>query len=155
MTVEDIISAAGLTVFQKGLLYAREGAVRHITVDSDQVHAQVQGSTSYTVALRLDMDELTIRCNCPAAVYQPLCKHGVALALVYLEHDKNGTAVSKNGKTQTEQLSEWLLTWDKSELVAMLMQYIVDNDEEEERWLVLFTGWRFLFFRLFMVTNSV
>ncbi|CAG21046.1 hypothetical protein PBPRA2668 [Photobacterium profundum SS9] len=118
------------------MLYAREGAVRHITVDSDQVHAKVQGSTSYTVALRLDTDELTIRCNCPAAVYQPLCKHGVALALVYLEHYKNGTAVPKSGKTQTEQLSEWLLTWDKSDLVDMLMQYIVDNDEEEERWLL-------------------
>lgn len=135
LTTEAIMSLAGLTVFRKGVIYAKEGAVGHLTVGPDRVQATVQGTRPYHVTLRLDTDEPAIRCTCPAAQYQPLCKHGVAVALTYLERHPSLAEAPVDTATPAEaQLSEWLETWDKPDLVAMLMQYISANDEEWERW---------------------
>lgn len=140
LTTEAIMAQAGLTVFKRGLIYAKQGAVGPLTLSPERVQARVLGTQPYQVSLSLDSDVHDIHCTCPAAEYQPLCKHGVALAITYLEQYPSGiTLPTESVEPDESDLAQWLETWDKPDLVAELLQFISADPQGWERWQLRYT----------------
>ncbi|HHQ4642575.1 TPA: SWIM zinc finger family protein [Aeromonas veronii] len=78
----ELKAQSGETSFAKGVKLASQGAVQQLAQDGESITARVQGSHLYRVRLEVGR-ELVSHCNCPAADYQTLCKHGVATALAF------------------------------------------------------------------------
>ncbi|MGY3916440.1 SWIM zinc finger family protein [Aeromonas australiensis] len=66
----------------RGGIRSVRGTVQQLAQDGETITARVQGSHLYRVRLAVGQ-ELVSHCNCPAAGYQALCKHGVAIALAF------------------------------------------------------------------------
>ncbi|TFW35842.1 hypothetical protein E4O92_01280 [Massilia horti] len=89
-TLLDLISPtalralAGTKSFQLGKEYFNEGAVSNLTVSAGAVRAQVAGTESYRVVLRIDTGELSHHCSCPHAGAGYFCKHCVAVGFAWV-----------------------------------------------------------------------
>jgi len=80
--IAELKVQSGEASFAKGVKLASQGAVQQLSQDGEIITARVQGSHLYRVRLEIGR-ELVSHCNCPAADYQTLCKHGIATALAF------------------------------------------------------------------------
>ncbi len=71
---------------QKGIQLAHSGVVRNVNVEKHTANAIVRGSYDYHVSLDCSTSLLAV-CDCPAAQYQNVCKHAVALAMILQDQD--------------------------------------------------------------------
>jgi uncharacterized Zn finger protein len=80
--IAELKALSGEASFAKGQKLASQGAVQQLSQDGETIRARVQGSCLYRVRIEMGR-ELVSHCDCPAADYQTLCKHGVATALAF------------------------------------------------------------------------
>ncbi|WP_429022338.1 SWIM zinc finger family protein [Aeromonas allosaccharophila] len=80
--IAELKAQSGDASFAKGVKLASQGAVQQLAQDGETITARVQGSHLYRVRLECGRTMVS-HCNCPAADYQTLCKHGVATALAF------------------------------------------------------------------------
>jgi uncharacterized Zn finger protein len=90
MNLHQIRQLAGDSVFKKGTDLLEQDRVQALHSENSHdrvtVTADVQGTRRYQVTLTFaDGSLLHHRCTCPAADYQPICKHQVATCLEYLD----------------------------------------------------------------------
>ena len=82
-------AASSKAIFERGLTYARSGAVSDLTPlagTEPGVAAEVLGTNRYSTEVWLDEGAVVGSCDCPSASEGWFCKHQVAVALVWREH---------------------------------------------------------------------
>ncbi|WP_435234819.1 SWIM zinc finger family protein [Psychromonas sp. PT13] len=111
------------------------GKVSRLSVTADSATAIVSGQHDYHVSLYKDDsiqgETLQISCSCPAAAYQDICKHAVAVALL-VENTSETEFVNEDEK-QIE-LINWFKQKPVDELTDILMAYIDDSTNELDKW---------------------
>lgn len=78
--------ASSTKIFERGETYARSGAVRVLGQQHDpvaEIHAEVDGTETYTIRVSVDANQLQGDCNCMHANEGWFCKHQIAVALVW------------------------------------------------------------------------
>jgi hypothetical protein len=83
--VENILHLAGKKSFDRGRAYHASGLVDQLVLHEGTLSARVRGSEIYTVRLVEKKQTLAHHCTCPVGVDGIFCKHGVAVALAWLE----------------------------------------------------------------------
>ncbi|MGI8885019.1 MAG: DUF6880 family protein, partial [Pyrinomonadaceae bacterium] len=118
--------------FGRGEQYFKSEAVFGLEEYQGKVVAKVSGTHDYKIKLWAeDEDELGYDCNCPYADEGNFCKHLVAVGLAWIAQRKGEIKRNKKGKKGAASLDDvkaYLQTREKSELVEMLMQQVLEND---------------------------
>jgi len=118
--------------YSRGEAYFNSESVFGLEEYQGKVVAKVSGTRDYRVKLwAKDEDELGYDCNCPYADEGNFCKHLVAVGLAWIAGRKNEIKQKSGGKTRPTPLDDvkaYLQTREKSELVEMLMQEVLEND---------------------------
>lgn len=78
--------AAGAVIYARGQAYLDWGRVNIITVTEQYALCSVQGSRLYHVEIEVDDKYLYLKCDCPYAAKNEVCKHDVAAALAVRQH---------------------------------------------------------------------
>ncbi|MDP2574116.1 SWIM zinc finger family protein [Vibrio penaeicida] len=128
--LSDLIPLCETSTLQKGIKLSQKGAVRKIKVTGDKASAMVKGTYDYHVSLDVS-DSIWAGCDCPAAQYQRLCKHAVALAISLQDHEEAQSAVSERSliKAHLQSLGE-------EAVLEQLLDYL---EEDERAWQTLLT----------------
>ena len=124
---ELLIQMAGDAAYKRGLDYYKQGHVGQLRLKGKTIIAEVEGSEIYQVTLKHTSKLFEGSCDCPASEGFDFCKHCVAAALVYrdqLQQDK-----TLQGSTAKDRLPSYLMTLDKPQLVAMLLEQL-RNDRD-------------------------
>ena len=153
--INEIKLRASSKSYQLGDTLYHTGKVSQLSLTDHKASAIVTGEHDYHVSLATGealTDELvsgeTIQasCSCPAAEYQDICKHMVAVALL-VENSSDSGLVLKNallketaqkiGKKMNEktQLTAWFKQKSKDELTDILMSYIEGSAHQCDKWL--------------------
>lgn len=135
VTPEQLRRLAGAAGFQRGEGYFATDAVRTLRREANGVRARVQGTHLYRVRLWWDGDELDFTCSCPVGLDGAFCKHCVAAGLAWHADEAGDPEKAGTGKAATTaepDIETFLMRLDKTELVAMLLEQ-VDEDERLER----------------------
>lgn len=121
-TEDTLRLRAGDVLFRRGLQYAGQGRAVLVAAGTRSAVAMVQGTEEYTVRLSVATGGLTGSCTCPFAEDQPICKHIVAAALLWLE-DSGPSATEPAGgpAPQVPDLREFLLAQDREWLADQLL----------------------------------
>ncbi|WP_026959334.1 SWIM zinc finger family protein [Aliagarivorans taiwanensis] len=123
---QTLLEHAGKTTFNKGLALFNKGAVKQVRYLGDGVQASVQGSYLYRVQYHLGLDGF--ECNCPAAEYQYLCKHGVALGLYCLAHPQDD-----DSKSDEQTIREFLTTYSQPQLIDLVVGMLAKDNLQWHR----------------------
>lgn len=137
--LDEIKQRAPSRSYQLGILLYQSGKVSRLSVAGDRVTAIVSGEHDYHVSLVKDDsvqgESLQVSCSCPAAEYQYICKHAVAVALrvenTPVEEIKNAT---RNENKRHEQLKNWFNQKTAAQLTDFLMSYIDESEHEFDKW---------------------
>lgn len=123
---------AGSRSFERGKEYFDSESVFGMEEYQGKVVAKVSGTQDYKVKLWAeDEDEICYDCNCPFADEGNFCKHCVAVGLAWIAERKGETKKkpkSKKQKTKLDDVKAYLQTREKTELVEMLMQQVLENE---------------------------
>ena len=118
---------AGIATFERGEWLAKHQHVLHYHNHNRHITAQVQGTYLYDVSISGGNN---VECTCPAAAYQPICKHAVATLLVHGGHYAQAqTPLEALALTLPDDVKvhQWLASLDKERLLEMLHNQITDN----------------------------
>jgi len=80
-------------------------------------------------------ETLQVSCNCPAADYQDVCKHVVAVALRVENTEQQrplGKVMPESDKNK--DLQEWFKQKSVTELSEIILSYVIQSKDEEARW---------------------
>lgn len=137
LTLAKIQSMADAKTFARGKAYFHDGTVSRLEEYEGGVRASVRGTDRYRVNLAVrENGKLSHECSCPVGDGGVFCKHGVAVALSWLEN--TGEEVfhreetvpekpRKKRKTYAEVVREYVATLDPDTLRALLLD-AVDRD---------------------------
>lgn len=131
--IDELKAQSGEASFAKGLTLAVQGAVQQLGQDGNTLSAQVQGSHLYRVRLEMG-PELVSHCDCPAADYQTICKHGVATALAFnlqlsgLDGEEGAVAQEPDERARLRGYFE------RQEKPALLELLLDELEREPKRW---------------------
>ena len=120
------------------MLY-QSGKVSRLSVAGNTVTAIVSGQHDYHVSLFKDEtvqgESLQVSCSCPAAAYQDICKHAVAVALL-VENTPVTQRVNEaaNEAARHAQLVAWFKQKTADQLTDFLMTYIDESEHEFDKW---------------------
>ncbi|MGR5000564.1 SWIM zinc finger family protein [Vibrio celticus] len=128
--ISELTTLCETSTLQKGILLSRSGAVRKLNLVGNIATAQVKGSLNYQVSLDFTGD-LVGTCTCPAAQYQMLCKHGVAVALCLQDQEQ-----ALNQSSERDTIKNHLQSLGEEAMVEMLLEYL---EEDEYTWNALLT----------------
>ncbi|MBN3494163.1 SWIM zinc finger family protein [Vibrio neptunius] len=126
----ELMSMCETSTLQKGIQLSRSGAVRKLNLMGNTATAQVKGTHTYQVSLDFTGD-LHSSCNCPAAQYQMLCKHAVAVALTLQEQGDQPNAISEH-----DTIKQHLQSLGEEAIIEMLLDYL---EEDEYAWNAMLT----------------
>jgi uncharacterized Zn finger protein len=120
---------AGISVFERGEQLARNGHVHGYSDENLTVRANVSGSSIYNVTI---VNNSEFNCTCPAATYQPICKHAVATALVHMGDYSCGQEANNNDDDELElpdnkAVMKWLSQLDTNRLTDIINDQLQDN----------------------------
>jgi len=127
--------------YQLGMLLYHGGKVRDLSVSGNTVTAIVSGQHDYHVTLiqckPMQSDPIQVSCTCPAAAYQDICKHAVAVAVALLV--ENTPVAERVNETDNEaarhaQLVTWFKQKSVDQLSELLMAYIDASEHEFDKW---------------------
>jgi len=123
VNLNEIKQRASAQSYQLGTQLYIQGKVRGLSVAGNTVTAIVSGQHDYHVTLvkdeSLQGEPIQVSCSCPAAEYQDVCKHAVAVALLLEntpvservnEADSRAQLVSWFKQKSVDQLSDILMT---------------------------------------------
>lgn len=128
--LSDLIPLCEASTLQKGIALSKKGAVRKIKVTGDKASAMVKGTYDYHVSLDVS-DSIWAECDCPAAQYQRLCKHAVALAISLQAYEDVQSA--ENERTI---IKAYLKSLGEDAVLEQLLDYL---EEDEGKWQTLLT----------------
>ncbi|QLH83753.1 SWIM zinc finger family protein [Halosimplex pelagicum] len=140
-TQEEIRSLCTDQSFERGRDYYRQGRVRELDIDDDEITATVRGSDYYDVAIEIGTGSIRTRCSCPYD-YAGDCKHIVAVLLAV---DDRNTEVTSDAEDADEALSDvtdidaLVERTAAADLRTFLLDIIEDNRDVRDRF-VAFTG---------------
>ncbi|UXI00778.1 SWIM zinc finger domain-containing protein [Photobacterium sp. TY1-4] len=117
--MDEVQQLCGATTFAKGADLALSGVVRNVSINGDAISALVDGSYTYQVQVNTG-STLVCSCTCPAAEYQAMCKHAVAVVLTVSE-------VDEQTGSESALIHDHLAQLEKDELLVMLMAYLVED----------------------------
>ncbi|MFA0475073.1 SWIM zinc finger domain-containing protein [Vibrio breoganii] len=117
LLVERIKSAIEDKTYKRGVALANKGKVVNVQTKGSTVMGEVLGTHRYSVALDGGAN-LYGTCTCPAADFQAICKHMVALAIVHEQGSSNNLP----------SLESWLNKRSKAELIQSLVE-VIEQDE--------------------------
>lgn len=126
---------AGSRTVERGSRYAGQGAVHGMVEDGGRVAAKVTGTDLYRVCLWAEGGKVGYSCTCPVGADLVLCKHCVAVALVWLGRVDGVEAVAGAPLTM-EGLREHLRGRSRDELVELLVEQALEDDRLRQRLLV-------------------
>jgi len=115
--------------YEKGLEYFHRGCVVSLDAAEEQVRATVRGGEDYTVRLSSGEGVLDYDCDCPIGSEGEFCKHCVAAALAWLNHD----AGSRNKELTLADAAKILQDEDKQTLIRVLIEWAKDDQLLRER----------------------
>ncbi|MCL1123389.1 SWIM zinc finger family protein [Shewanella surugensis] len=121
-------------------LYASNSVSKLMIVDN-QVTASVAGQHLYKVTLDSFEGETQASCTCPAAEYQDVCKHAVAVGL-QVEH-LSTAELAELGAERAEQdderaqLMAWFAAKPATELADIIMDLLEGSEHEYQKWSLL------------------
>jgi uncharacterized Zn finger protein len=144
MTIDDSLGVllrdwlndlAGTRTLQRGEAYFRDGAVRSKRFDGETVAGTVRGTMEYRVKLWDENGAIAASCTCPAGDEGGFCKHGVALALAWLD----GGGAAEAPAVTMDEVRAYLCRLPQAELAELLMAQAA-TDEALHRRLFLRAG---------------
>ncbi len=97
-----------------------------------KVTAKCAGTRLYNVTLRLKGKKLSGGCTCPAVDEFGPCKHIAATALAVMAQNYSPSASFLARQEQVAHLEKKLLRMSKSDLAALVMQLVPDEEELEQ-----------------------
>ena len=128
ITLSNFENYALPQIWERGISYYRQGAVRNLEEDSpEEWVATVLGTEDYTVEVTLEDDKvMDYICDCP---YEgDMCKHVVATLLAIRERKKTESKSSGfSSETVKAEIDEILAIADKKQLMSFLSEYAVHH----------------------------
>lgn len=143
--LNDIKQRASSKTFDLGCeLYAANSVSKLLIVDN-QAMANVAGQYKYKISLEKSAGgQCLASCTCPAAEYQEICKHAVAVALkVNSLSAAELEEVNANGTTQDNERNEliaWFLDKPGDELTNIIMGFLDGSEHEYDKWLMMMSS---------------
>lgn len=139
--LEQLKQRAGAQRFLEGKKLAEQGRVSRIAISGNRVTGIVSGQDDYHVCLSQTPDiqgsdskedeyDIINGCSCPAAEYQDVCKHSVALAIAASQH----TEPLPDIDVQTQALRQHLLALPNEQLVDIMLASIISQPSEWDKW---------------------
>lgn len=129
--------------YQLGCSLYASGKVSQLSLSADKASAIVSGQHDYRVSLIKTVQKsqaeqgetLQAHCDCPAADYQDICKHAVALALLVENRSEKSLSnkIMQQEDKQT-QLTNWFANKSQTQLTDIIMAYIGDSGHEFDKW---------------------
>ena len=110
--------------FERGLKYYQQGRVTKYSNLGNRLSAEVIGTGVYRV--NIDLSDLEVSCNCPAAERQDFCKHQIAVLLTYAKGEVKAKSTPKikasqdNRPKSETRISELLVNMTKEEILLHL-----------------------------------
>jgi len=148
--INEIKLRATSKSYQLGKMLYHAGKVSQLSLTDNKVTAIVAGQHDYHVSLvtsegltgeAVQGETIQASCNCPAADYQDICKHMVAVALLVENSSESGLFLKSDLLNETAQqmgkktqLKDWFKQKSKDELTDILMSYIEDSEHECDKW---------------------
>jgi uncharacterized Zn finger protein len=114
LTEAQVRALATAKVFERGKDYYDEGAIFATTREGMELRGECQGSDSEPYVVRVTLNQTGVAdsdCDCPYE-YEGLCKHTVALLLVYIHQPRNFQVASPSTTS--------LASRSKDELIALI-----------------------------------
>lgn len=133
---------AGEAAFRKGGGYYKGGKVVLSLGAETEVSAKVRGNKTYNVKLWVEEGGLAFTCSCPVGLDGFLCKHCVAVGLMFLAHHDEGTGakdVSSEPFIYLEVLRRFLEAQDKKYLIELLLEQAKLDERVAVRLMLLTT----------------
>ncbi len=85
MAMEEVRQLCDGATFQNARQIIASGAVQETARTEAALFARVMGAKPYTVTIRFAEDKIATKCTCPAARFAPICKHAVAVLILWVE----------------------------------------------------------------------
>lgn len=124
LTLEHLLSLAGLSIYERGLTYFEDGLVTRLNTSADRAWARVEGSEAYQVELAWLGDGLDYSCTCPHAMEGHFCKHVVAVGLAWVNAQESG----QRECDPWQEIRDWLALQPQCELAALLCEIAQRDD---------------------------
>lgn len=129
LSEETLLDMAWGKSFARGVDYFHAGAIDDLTYSRGWVIAQVVGSDTYQVRLRVDGMTPNWQCDCPVGEDGLFCKHCVAVGLAWLDRLEKGEVETDSAQI----LRSYLEQQDKNALIAWLIDAAENHPELRQR----------------------
>lgn len=132
--LEEIKQRSEPKSYEMGRRLFEKGMVSRLTISDHKVTAVVSGTHDYRVTLDNDnsLGGLHVHCDCPAASYQDVCKHTVAVALCV--ENPSQVIEATEAESSEETLRAWFSQKPVNELTDIIMSYIERSDADLNKW---------------------
>lgn len=130
--IDELKARSDEASFAKGVKLV--GQVQQLSLDGETIMARVQGTYLYRVRIEIGRG-LVSHCDCPAAVYQAFCKHGVATALAF-NMSQTGQGACASIPDERGRLSRYFEGQEKSALLNLLLDEIRRDHKRWQHWLM-------------------
>jgi uncharacterized Zn finger protein len=131
LTLEQIRDLVDDRYIDRGRAYLAGGQLQLTKVTVDQVTAKCAGTHLYNVTLRLKGKKLWGGCTCPAVDEFGPCKHFAATTLAVMAEKYSPSTSFLARQERVSRLERKWLRMSKSDLAALVMQLVPDEDELE------------------------
>lgn len=125
-------------------LYASNN-VSKLLIVGDQAMASVAGQYKYKVTLEnSENGQCMASCTCPAADYQGICKHAIAVALkvnsLSATELANANADATTQGNECGALMAWFLDKPANELADIIMGFLDESEHEYDKWVFMMSN---------------
>lgn len=121
--------------FSRGEAYFANGQVDGLKEYQGTITAKVYGTDDYRVKLWEKGGKIGYSCDCPIGIEGAFCKHCVAVGLAWISSNENLES-TKGSVVDMGDIGKWLDSQDKSTLVEMLMQQVLEDDRLHQKLLI-------------------
>jgi len=129
-----LIKLAGEPVYQRGKLVYANDQIESWKLKGNTINAVVEGNHPYQVQLTLSSRMLDGACSCPASDNFDFCKHCVAVALAYSQHQEKIKNITSG--SELERIEAYLKTQSSTELVGHLLALIEGDSTMINHWVI-------------------
>ena len=138
--LDEIKRRAESKSYQLGYALYAEGCVSKLVIVEDKAMATVAGKHRYHVTLdnceSAQGNGIQVSCSCPAADYQDICKHAVAVAL-QVENTEDALADDMVKEANDRiALKTWFNKKPVAELTDIIFRHLDNTEREYDKWLL-------------------